>query len=72
MAVSQVYPVLDFPVVFDYYVFIIRIKNPWSETTMENGNIRVISRAFSILVHLAQEKRSLGITEIASAVSLPK
>lgn len=39
---------------------------------MENGNIRVISRAFSILVHLAQEKRSLGITEIASAVSLPK
>lgn len=39
---------------------------------MDNRNIRVISRAFSILVHLAEEKQPLGITEIASAVSLPK
>ena len=39
---------------------------------MENGAIRVLSRAFSILTHLAHEKRPLGITEISSAVSLPK
>ncbi len=64
--------VLDFPGAIDYYMFVVRIKNPWSETIMENGNIRVISRAFSILIHLAQEKHPLGITEIASAVSLPK
>ena len=39
---------------------------------MENSGIRVISRAFSLLVHLAQERRPLGISEIAEAVSLPK
>ncbi len=49
-----------------------RIKNPWSETKMENGAIRVVSRAFSILVHLAQERRPLGISEIAESVALPK
>lgn len=39
---------------------------------MEGNGIRVISRAFSLLVHLAQERRPLGISEIAEAVSLPK
>jgi DNA-binding IclR family transcriptional regulator len=39
---------------------------------MENDKIRVISRAFSILVYMAHEKRPMGISEIAAAVSLPK
>lgn len=39
---------------------------------MGSGAIRVISRAFSILVHLAQERRPLGISEIAESVALPK
>ena len=39
---------------------------------MESNGIRVISRAFSLLVYLAQERRPLGISEIAEAVSLPK
>ena len=38
----------------------------------EVGNIRVLSRAFSILTYLAQEKKPLGVTKIAEAVSLPK
>ena len=39
---------------------------------MDNGSIRVLSRAFSILNCLARERAPLGITEIASAVDLPK
>lgn len=39
---------------------------------METEKIRVIGRAFSILGHLARERRPLGVTEIAAAVSLPK
>lgn len=39
---------------------------------METDKIRVIGRAFSILGHLASERRPLGVTEIAAAVSLPK
>lgn len=38
----------------------------------EVGSIRVLSRAFSILTYLAQEKKPLGVTKIAQAVSLPK
>ncbi|HCL80040.1 MAG TPA: IclR family transcriptional regulator, partial [Synergistaceae bacterium] len=49
-----------------------QIKSPQSETKTEKEPIRVLSRAFSILVHMARERRPLGITEIASAVSLPK
>lgn len=47
-------------------------KNPQNETKGEKEPVRVLSRAFSILVHMARERRLLGITEIASAVSLPK
>lgn len=39
---------------------------------MDNGSIRVLSRAFSILNCLARERAPLGVTEIAAAVDLPK
>ena len=39
---------------------------------MDNGSIRVLSRAFSILNCLARERAPLGVSEIASAVDLPK
>ncbi len=38
----------------------------------EKNPVRVIARAFSILFLLAKEGRPLGITEIATEVSLPK
>ena len=52
--------------------FATRNMSPRSETQMESDKIRVITRAFAILGHLAKERRPLGVTEIASAVALPK
>ena len=38
----------------------------------QNSSIRVLDRAFAILMYMADEKRPVGVTEIAGATDLPK
>lgn len=38
----------------------------------QNASIRVLDRAFAILMYMADEKRPVGVTEIAVATGLPK